>query len=403
MSKSNDIASTLGKPKKRKTWRFWLIFWLVLIGAPIIGIMALTGGPKITEYETAEVTQGTLTVIVNATGQLQPTNQIQVGAEVSGVIREVLVDFNDQVMAGDLLARIDIEVLEANVVQANAALASANASLAEANAVAVEARSARNRTNALVQNNNASTQALDTRNAALASANAGVARAEAGVVQAQAALDSSQSRMAEAEIRSPIDGIVLDRLIEEGQTVAASFQTPHLFTIAQDLTEMELQVDVDEADIGVVREGQMANFTVDAYPARQFSAEIVQVRNAPREFSGVVTYEALLRVSNPDLSLKPGMTATADITVDVIEDAMLIPNGALRFTPPDQEEEVARPMSTDGVQRGLVWTEGAEEGAVEHQEVVIGESDGNLTVLIDGALEAGQEVIIDIARASRGD
>lgn len=399
-SKSNDIAATLGKPKKRKTWKFWTIFWLILLGTPIGGIVYLANQPVITEYETAEISQGTLTVLVNATGQLQPTNQIQVGAEVSGLIREVLVDFNDVVMEGDLLAVIDTEVLAAGVVQANAALASAEASLAEANAIASESRAARNRTNALVRNNNASAQALETRNAALASANAGVARAEAGVVQAQAALDSSNSRLAEAEIRSPIDGIVLDRLIEEGQTVAASFQTPHLFTIAQDLTEMELQVDVDEADIGVVREGQMATFTVDAYPARLFTAEIVQVRNAPREFSGVVTYEALLRVSNPDLSLKPGMTATADITVGVIENAMLIPNGALRFTPPDQDD-VERPISADGVQRGQIWVEGAEPGSADHHDVIVGESDGNLTVLIDGVFEAGQEVITDIVRNRR--
>ncbi len=401
---TNDITATLGKPKKRKTWKFWTIFWFLLIGTPIAGITFLVTRPQITEYETAEITRGTLTVLVNATGQLQPTNQIQVGAEVSGLIREVLVDFNDEVSAGDLLALIDTEELSAIVVQANAALASAEASLAEANAIALESRAARNRTSALVRNNNASPQALDTRNAALASAEAGVSRAEAGVVQAQAALDSAQSRLGEAEIRSPINGMVLDRLIEEGQTVAASFQTPHLFTIAQDLSQMELQVDVDEADIGVVHEGQMASFTVDAYPAREFEAEIVQVRNAPRQQSGVVTYEALLVVANPDFSLKPGMTATADITVGVVEDALLVPNGALRFMPPDQED-AARPSSSDGTLRGQVWleTEGEGEQSIpEALELEIGESDGRLTVILDGMLEVGQEVIVDVVRNRRG-
>jgi len=396
MSDNKDVRASLGKAKRRKGWKFWglLVGGVLVVG--FIGLQAVSGGPKPTEYERAEVTEGTLVVQVSATGTIQPVNQIQVGAEVSGLIEEVLVDFNDVVEAGAVLARLDTDELGAAVVQAEAALASAEASLAEAQATAAEARAQRNRTAALVERNNASPAQLEIHQATYARATAGVARGEAGVVQAQAALDSANSRLDEAEIRSPIDGIVLDRLIEEGQTVAASFQTPHLFTIAQDLTQMELQVSVDEADIGYVYEGQEAVFTVDAYPVREFTATIAQVRNAPRELSGVVTYEALLLVDNPDLALKPGMTAAADITVDTIENAMLVPNGALRFTPPDRDD-VERPGAQDGVQHGLVWMQDGE-AEPEPFEVAIGESDGRLTVVLNGVLETGQEVITDIAR-----
>ncbi len=396
MSEKDNVKSTLGRAKRRRGWKFWT---LLVGGIGIAGFLGLSmlsgGGGSATAYERAEVTQGTLVVQVSATGTIQPVNQIQVGAEISGLIEDVLVDFNDEVAAEDVLARLNTEELEAAVVQAEAALASAEATLAEAQATAAEARAQRNRTAALVERNNASEAQLEIHQAAYARSAASVERGEANVAQAQAALDSTTSRLEKAEIRSPIDGIVLDRLIEEGQTVAASFQTPHLFTIAQDLTQMELQVSVDEADIGYVYEGQEAVFTVDAYPAREFTALIAQVRNAPREVSGVVTYEALLLVDNPDLALKPGMTAAADITVDVIENATLVPNGALRFTPPDRDD-VERPGTRDGVQHGMVWTQD-EEGELQPLEIAIGETDGRLTVVLNGVLEAGQEVVTDIA------
>ncbi len=393
---ASDVSAKLKAGKKRRTWKFWTGIVAVIGVVGFIGVSALSGGPKPTEYETAEVTTGTLVIEVTATGQLQPTNQVEVGAEVSGIVQEVLVDFNDEVTAGQLLALIDTEELQAVVVQAEAQLASAEASLAEANATAREVRSQRDRVRALVDQGNASNQALETQQAAYARARASIARAEAGVVQSQAALDSARSRLGEAEIRSPIDGIVLDRLIEPGQTVAASFQTPHLFTIAQDLRSMELQVDVDEADIGVVNAGQQATFTVDAYPNRTFSAVIAQVRNAPREVSGVVSYEALLLVDNPDLALMPGMTATADITVDTIENAVLVPNGALRFIPPDLED-VERPENSEGVERGQVWMQG-EDGEPQPYDLVVGASDGRLTQVLDGLADAGAEVITDIVR-----
>jgi HlyD family secretion protein len=396
MSEKDQVKASLGKPKRRKGWKFWTITVAAIGLAGFIGVKAISGGPKPTQYESAEVTQGDLTVEVSATGTIQPVNQIQVGAEISGQIEEVLVDFNDQVTAGQVLARLNTEELNAAVVQADAALTSAQASLSEARASANEARGQRDRTRALVERNNASEAQLEIHQAAYARAAASVERAEANVAQAQAALDSANSRLDKAEIRSPIDGIVLDRLIEPGQTVAASFQTPHLFTIAQDLTQMELQVAVDEADIGYVYEGQQATFTVDAYPAREFNAVIAQVRNAPREVSGVVTYEALLLVDNPDQALKPGMTAAADITVETIRNATLVPNGALRFTPPDQDD-LARPGAENGVQHGRVWVE-SDEGEPQPLEIAIGDTDGRLTVVLDDVLHAGEKVITDIAR-----
>lgn len=390
----SEVAATLNTGKRKRSWRFWAIIAAVIVIAGVLALRFLGGGPAATTYLTDEVRQGDLVILVNTTGSLQPTDEVEVGAEVSGIIREVLVDFNDPVTEGQLLARLDTDELEASVVQAEASLASAEASLAEAQATAEEALSRLNRTRRLVQQNNASAATLETQQASYNRAVAGVARAEAGVMQADAALDSARSRMDDAQILSPIDGFVLNRLIEPGVTVASSLSAPHLFTIAHDLTQMELVVDVDEADIGSVEEGQNASFTVDAYPGRQFSGVITQVRNAPTETSGVVTYETILTVANPDRALRPGMTAAADIVVAREADTLLVPNAALRFTPPDQP---SGGFMTDraGATR-QVWVVGAN-GDVAPHEVVTGRSDGSLTAVTSDTLAPGDRVAIGFA------
>lgn len=403
MATKSDVQQTLGAPRKRKGRSGCVIAVLVVLLLVVAGIAFLFLRPEPpVQFETAEVTRGELTVFVTATGELSPTVSVDVGAEVSGLIEEVFVDFNDPVTEGQLLARLDVEQLQAQVTQSEAQLAQAEAGVLEAEATVAEARTDRERFAALAQRDTASRQRFEQADAALKRAQARVRSAEAQVRNAAAQLELNQSRLDRAEIRSPIDGIVLDRLIEAGQTVASSFQTPQLFTIAGDLTQMELKVDIDEADIGRVAAGQRAQFTVDAYDDRRFEGAIVSVRNAPQEAAGVVTYEAVLEVDNPDLALKPGMTATADIVVETVDDALLVPNGALRFTPPSQREQIA--AANADLPRGTriyrVWMDRPD--GPEAVELEIGVTNGRQTVVTGGALSEGDALLIDVKTPRRG-
>lgn len=371
-----------------------------------------------TRYRTAEVTRGSLTVTVSATGTLQPVNQVQVGSEVSGTIREVAVDINDRVEQGDVLAVLDTDQFEARVKQARASLELAQAQVRQAQATETETASKLRRTARLVEGHLVSEEELDTAQASYDRAVADVARSRAQVAQAQAALDAEEVLLAKATIRSPIQGIVLSRNVEPGQTVAASFQTPVLFTLAENLTQMELHVNVDEADVGQVMEGQSATFTVDAYPDRQFPARITEVHFASLPVAGVVTYETVLSVDNSELLLRPGMTATAEITVAEVRDATLVPNAALRFAPP-VEVEVQRAGNTSLLSRIFprparsssrgnqalrshdrqqrVWVlDGGEPVAVP---VEAGASDGISTVIVSGELQPGAAVVVDTISA----
>ena len=288
-------------------------------------------------YKTEEVRRGDLTVIVTATGTLQPTNKVEVGSELSGIIKSVEADYNSKVKVGQVLARLDTSKLEAQVTQSRAALESAKAKVLQAQATVKETRAKLaqfQKVRELSNNKVPSQSELDAAEAAFERAKADEASATAAVSQAQATLQANETDLSKSVIRSPINGIVLTRSMEPGQTVAASFTAPVLFTLAEDLTQMELHVNVDEADVGKVQEGQEATFSVAAYPDRTFEARIIQARYGSSTTSGVVTYETVLKVDNPDLSLRPGMTATADITVKKVENAILIPSAALRFTPP---------------------------------------------------------------------
>lgn len=290
-------------------------------------------------YETQPVTRGDLVETVTATGTLVPVNEVVIGSEISGTVRSVEVDFNDRVTKGQVLARIDTSKLSAQVQQSESALAAAQARVLEAEATLKEAEAqlARLRLAHEISGGQIpSRNELDTQEAAAARARAGVASANADVSKAQAALAVNRSDLEKAVIVSPINGIVLNRKIEPGQTVAASFESPVLFTLAEDLAELELQVDVDEADVGRVRAGQHAVFTVDAYPDKHFPATITQVRYGSKTTEGVVTYTTVMRVANDDLLLRPGMTATAVITTRKVENALLIANAALGFAPPQK-------------------------------------------------------------------
>jgi HlyD family secretion protein len=362
-------------------------------------------------YEFAQVERGDLRVTVTATGALQPVNQVDVGSELSGIIDSVAVDFNDRVRRGQVLARLDTDRLEARVIEAEASMASANAKLEEAKATVLETRLRYERCEQLSERKLCSQEELDTHRAAYARARAVEASARAQVSVAEATLDGNRTELAKAEIRSPIDGLVLQRQIEPGQTVAASLQAPVLFTLAEDLAQMELIVAVDEADVGKITEGQHAIFTVDAYPDRKYPAQITQVRFAPQTIEGVVTYETVLAVDNSDLSLRPGMTATAIITVQQLQDVMLVSNAALRFTPPLNKKTNSGGKGIFGAlfrrpphsrRRNETDTNGASQlwllrdGAPFAVKVETGASDGSMTVLRSDDIEPGQRVMIDV-------
>ncbi|MGB7934118.1 MAG: efflux RND transporter periplasmic adaptor subunit [Gammaproteobacteria bacterium] len=415
---TNDLHRTLGLEKSaavRRRVRVWLI-GSVLLALAGLAIAFLAGGEdESVRFRTSDAQTGDLTVIVTATGQLKPVNQVDVGTEVSGTIENVAVDYNDRVSAGQVLAQLDTAKLEAQVLQSKAALASARARVKEMEATVVETRLKSERCKRLAEKSLCSREDLDTAQAAHLRAQAQETDARAKVAEATAKLSLDETDLNKAVIRAPIDAIVLERQVEPGQTVAASLQTPVLFTLAEDLRQMELHVDVDEADVGQVREGQPATFTVDAYPTRSFPARITQVRYAPRTVEGVVTYETLLSVDNADLSLRPGMTATADITVKTVEDALLVPNTALRFTPPataahapqtgggllsrllirrsakKTEPPAGKPAAGS---RQQVWV--LRDGTPVAVPVTVGVSDSRQTEILEGELDAGMPVIVDM-------
>lgn len=415
----SDVAVTLGLDRsrgRRRRLKIWLIFFILLIAAFTTGFVLMDRSPTPSiRYKTREATKGNLIVTVTATGSLEPTNQVDVGSELSGIIRTVEVDYNDRVKVGGVLARLDTSKLDAQVLQSKAALASAKAKVLQAEATVREARSNLTRLEKVreLSNNKVGSQVdLDAAEAAVERARADEAGARADVEKARATLDAIQTDLAKTVIRSPINGIVLVRNVEPGQTVAASLQAPVLFTLAEDLTRMELHVDVDEADVGEVREGQGALFTVDAYPDRTFRAQITQVRYGAQTTDNVVTYETVLRVDNGDLSLRPGMTATADITVNKVEGALLIPNAALRFTPPENNKStsrggllssllprpprhrVSKRNSVGDDPRGQrVWT--LRDGHLTPVQITIGATDGAMTVVTGGKVEVGMLLVVN--------
>ncbi|HMN46849.1 MAG TPA: efflux RND transporter periplasmic adaptor subunit [Povalibacter sp.] len=351
---TDDVAQTLDygtrAPQSWKPWIKWIVAALVL--ALIVYFVFLRGGSGEVRYVTQEVTKGDLTVTVTATGNLEPRNQVDIGVELSGTVRAVNVDVNDVVKKGDLLAMLDTTRLNAQVLQARSSLASAEARVLQADAGEKESNANYQRllkVRELSNNKIPSQQDLDVAEAAVAQSRGEAAAARASVAQAKASLETVLTDLSKAEIRSPINGVVLVRSVEPGQTVASSLQAPVLFTLAEDLKKMELHVAVDEADVGSVETGQTATFTVDAFPNRHFSAHITQVHFASNNTqksssstssgassatsTGVVTYETVLEVDNSELLLRPGMTATAEIVTTNIQDTVLIPNAALRFTP----------------------------------------------------------------------
>lgn len=418
----DDIVKTIGMDGSSKPGRSLKRALILSVAAVLLlafGVVWLSRDKAQTyEYKTQEAKRGDLTVTVSATGNLSPINQVDVGSELSGIIRAVEVDYNDHVKKGRVLARLDTDKLQAEVLQFRASLKSAQAKVLQARATLKESSNALERLKkAYVLSNGKvpSKNDLDTAEATFERAQADVASYDAQVAQAEATLKADEADLGKAVIRSPIDGIVLTRSIEPGQTVAASLSAPVLFTLAEDLTRMELLVGVDEADVGSVKAGQEATFTVGAYPNRQFKSVLTQVRFGSTTSSNVVTYKTVLRVDNSDLLLRPGMTATADIVVREVKNAMLVPNSALRFSPPQQESDSNADSSGGGIlmkilphpprmpsknqpetadkNRQKVWT------LRNKQPVPIlittGASDGSMTEVVKGDIAPGTALIVD--------
>ena len=413
---AEDMAKVLGSSGGRgrlfRWWRRWLLIAAVLL-AGFAGYLFFSrnGGTQI-RYQTAEVTRGNLVVTVAATGNLQPTNQVDVGSELSGTMEAVYVDVNDKVKRGQILARLDVSRLNDQLAKARGALAAAQAQARLDAATVTETRLHFERLKSMHASTHGTIPAksdLDTAEAALKRAQASLANANAAVLQARASLSSDETNLAKASIRSPIDGVVLSRTIEPGQTVAASLQAPVLFTLAEDLSKMELQVDVDEADVGQVRDGQRATFTVDAYPGREYPAQVRRVGFGSQTKDGVVSYLTVLTVNNDDLSLRPGMTATATIVVSEHRDVLLVPTAALRFNPAPTANATASsgsfvsrlmPRPPHGASSRAATTQARQvwvlrDGQPVAVPVTLGASNGKVSEVTSGDLKAGTPVITE--------
>jgi HlyD family secretion protein len=412
----------------RPRWRRWMKYWLPGLVLLLIALYFFRGGEAGPQYITEAVVERSLDIEVTATGNLRPTNQVDVGSEVSGRIDRITVDVNDRVSRGQVLAQINTDVIEDQIRQAQANVNSARAQVAQAGATldVDSAQLARlQEVYRLSDGKVPSRTELEAADAAVKRGRAAVASARAGVAAAQAQLSSAITNRDRAVIRSPVSGVVLARQVEPGQTVAASFNTPTLFVIAEDLSQMQLRVSIDEADVGQVSAGQKASFTVDAYPGRRFPATVERVALASnntatstqqqkqgQQGNTVIIYEARLTVDNAGGLLRPGMTATANIATDSTGKRMLVPNGALRFEPEVEEEAGGVQMGGEdfGLEREEVRAtigRGSrqtvyvlkDDGELEEIEVVTGQSDGRFTVVTSDELKPGMKVVTSVKAA----
>lgn len=312
----------------------WITVGIVVLGIAAVAACQMRPKPAKDPYRLAAVERGDVTRAVSASGTLQALITVDVGSQISGQVTKVLVDFNDQVRAGQTLAILDPSTFQSRVAQSQADIAAGEAAVRQAQATLANAQADYNRKKTLVDGGWTSPAALDVATAAMRTAQANVAAARARVNQSEAALRIQRTDLGRTTISAPIDGIVVDRKVEPGQTVAASLQAPVLFTIAQDLSKVEVKISVDEADVGQVLEGQMVRFTVDAFPDDTFEGIVTQVRKQPTTEQNVVAYTVIAEADNPQRKLLPGMTANADIIIETKRNVMKVPAAALRWTPP---------------------------------------------------------------------
>lgn len=404
------LVANTGRGRRRWLMPLLALLCLFLLGGGLWWWLAQDSTAGVT-YVTEPAAKGDLVVTVVATGTVQPTRQVDVSSELSGTLVAVEADYNDAVEAGAVLARLDDTKLKAQVANAEATLVSARARVDQAQAALDEAQSNYEARGTLDRLGTTSRLDFIGYEATFRSAKAAVEIAKADVTLAEAALSSVRSDLDKTAIRSPVKGVVLDREADAGKIVASSLNAPTLFTIAEDLASMELRVDVDEADIGKVAVGNAARFTVEAYPGRSFDATITELRFAPEETDGVVTYKAVLTVDNSDLALRPGMTATATITVAEVKDALQVPNAALRYAPPQEAASTSgggllgliMPRPPSGSARSptpsghALWV--LRDGVPAEVPVETGASDGKHTVILKAELAPGDAVITDRVEA----
>jgi HlyD family secretion protein len=368
---------------------------LVAIAIVVI-VLLMRGNNSEQKFKTEKIARGEIIESVNATGTVNAIITVNVGTQVSGTIIKLFADFNSRVRKGQVIALIDPTVFEAQVEQAKANLFAAKASLAKSEVSVKDTRRTFERNRELVKKNLIAQGDLDTAETNYESAKAQVDVSKAQVQQAIAALSMSETNLRYTKIQSPVNGIVVSRSVDVGQTVAASFQTPTIFMIAEDLTKMQIDTNVNEADIGKIKVAQDVVFTVDAYPERNFKGRVSQIRNAPIIVQNVVTYDVVIQVDNSDLKLKPGMTANSSIITNKKSDILRILNSALRFKFTDKTSSKPEGKGSSG--QG-VWV--LEKGTPKRIKITTGITDGIYTELISGNIAEGQEMIIEILSKSK--
>jgi HlyD family secretion protein len=406
-----------------KKWLTWILLLAVIGGGVAFWLYKRAHRESEIPYKTAPVERRTVVARVTSSGTLQARVTVQVGSQVSGRVQQLFADFNSAVKKGQVVAKLDPQLFEASVAQANAAFKSAQANVAKAQAQAMDADRNYERAKAQRQQGVASQQEVDTAQTAAAVAKATVDAAKSAADQARAQLNQDQVNLSLTTIKSPIDGVVISRSVDVGQTVAASLQAPVLFTIAEDLTKMQVETSVPESDVGRLEVGMAATFNVDAFPGRRFKGTIEQVRNAATTVQNVVTYTAIIGVDNADLKLRPGMTANVTIVSGQKDNVLVVPNTALRFKPSTTSGSRSRPSGgpaasgSAGAPRAWGGAQSRSGNPDEGETKVVylpdgvnvkpvrirtGLTDGSYTELLDGALHDGQQVVVEALATAAG-
>ncbi|SFS57616.1 HlyD family secretion protein [Sulfitobacter marinus] len=415
--KKSEIEAALGVGEHKHPIPRWVYYIVAfaLLGASLYWWQTQSATRNAVTYQTEAATRADLQVTVTATGSIEPTNLVEISSELSGTVKKVLVDYNDTVSEGQLLAQLDTTQLEAQLAVQKASHAVAEAQVSSAKATLLEAQLNYDTVRKLDERGVTTRTNMNAAEAKLARAKADLASATANMDLTKAQLEAQQAELEKACICSPIKGVVLERNVDEGQIVAAMLSAPILFTIAEDLTKMELQVDVSEADIGRVASGELATFTVDAYDDQTFPAVISMVRYASETIDGVVSYKAILSIDNAALMLRPGMTATADITVAEYDDVLVVPNAALRFAPPQIVEDSDDDKTQGGGLLGLLMpsrddtanTSGSTRSVwVLRDDVAVevpvekGDTDGQMTRILAGDITEGDKVIVEMSEGT---
>lgn len=391
---------------KRIAWSFLVLVVIALVGLGVQRYVA-AGQTTSVQYDTAKVQRGDVVARVTATGTLSALVTVQVGSQVSGRVKEIFVDFNSQVTKGQKLAKIDPQSFQAAMAQAHANYTAASGNLAHAQASAANAKLQYERSQQLAAKNLIAQADLDSAKAAWMMAQADVQSAQGAVEQSQAAMNNARINLGYTDIVSPVDGVVISRAVDVGQTVAASLQAPVLFTIAEDLRKMQVDTNVAEADVGKLQPGMPATFTVDAFPNTPFQGTVRQIRNAPETVQNVVTYDAVIDVDNTDLRLRPGMTATVTFVYAERKDVLKLPNAALRYRPPasasasaaasgswrmQRSAEAESPASRASSDRRAVWV--LRGPTPQRAMIEVGLSDGTTTEAMGGELHEGDLLVI---------